>query len=328
MGETPLPGALKRRGFLAGAGAVAAALGTTPGARGAVATTETGTLVRRDVWSLGSPWNAYTEAYARAMRLMQQRDPSDPTSWAFQAAIHGTFSRPPDPTWNQCQHQSWYFYPWHRIYLYYFERIVRAAVAEVGGPSDWALPYWNYEKPFPSNTLPEAFRVPTLADGSDNPLYLPLRRSDAMMAGFELTPRQVSSAKAMNMTVFASTDFKRSFGGGPTEAVQFAGALGAMEKQPHNVVHTQVGSKSARNCTGGWMSDVRCAANDPVFFLHHANIDRMWEIWLARGGGRANPTESAWRDHTFTMYDENAQLVTLRPLDVLDTAAQLDVVYA
>ena len=53
-----------------------------------------------------------------------------------------------------CQHQGWFFLPWHRMYLYFFERIVRAAVVEAGGPADFALPYWNYDKPFPGNTIP------------------------------------------------------------------------------------------------------------------------------------------------------------------------------
>ncbi|WP_432478408.1 tyrosinase family protein [Nocardioides sp. GXQ0305] len=326
VGETTALSGLKRRGFLAGAGAVAAGLGTTHDAHAATAQLA-GPLVRRDVWSLSAPWNAYTEAYARAVRLMQQRDPRDPTSWAFQAAIHGTFSSPEDPTWNQCQHQSWHFFPWHRVYLYYFERIVRAAVAQIGGPSDWALPYWNWDRPFPSNTLPQAFRVPQLPDGSENPLYLPLRRTDAMMAGFQFTTRQTSTVKAMRTTQFATPDGRRSFGGGMQPVAQFAGALGAMEKQPHNVIHVQIGSRARPNCTGGWMGVIKCAANDPVFFLHHANVDRLWDVWLAQGGGRANPTDTAWLNQPFTMYDENGQPVTLRSRDVVDTAGQLGVVY-
>jgi len=47
--------------------------------------------------------------------------------------------------WNQCQHGSWYFLPWHRAYLAAFEAIVLDAIVKKGGPSDWALPYWNYD---------------------------------------------------------------------------------------------------------------------------------------------------------------------------------------
>ena len=61
--------------------------------------------------------------------------------------------------WKQCQHGSWYFLPWHRGYLLAFEANIRAAVIKLGGPADWALPYWNYFKPN-ENKLPAAFASP------------------------------------------------------------------------------------------------------------------------------------------------------------------------
>ncbi|MGH3426206.1 MAG: tyrosinase family protein, partial [Mycobacteriales bacterium] len=104
-------------------------------------------FVRRDVWSLGASgsWDPITTGYAQAVAAMKARPVTDPTSWAYQAAMHATYAdAPPGAVWNQCQHASWYFLSWHRMYLYYFERIARKAVAAEGGPADWALPYWNY----------------------------------------------------------------------------------------------------------------------------------------------------------------------------------------
>jgi hypothetical protein len=43
---------------------------------------------------------------------------------------------------------------------------------------------------------------------------------------------------------------------------------------------------------------VPTAARDPVFWLHHCNIDRYWECWIRKGGGRANPG-SPWTEQTF-----------------------------
>ena len=40
------------------------------------------------------------------------------------------------------------------------------------------------------------------------------------------------------------------------------------------------------------MSDPGIAALDPIFYLHHANIDRMWTLW--NGSGNANPTDAGW----------------------------------
>ena len=41
----------------------------------------------------------------------------------------------------------------------------------------------------------------------------------------------------------------------------------------HNAVHIYI---------GGHMRDVPTASNDPIFFLHHANIDRIFEAWLRK----------------------------------------------
>ena len=80
------------------------------------------TITRRNVWSLSTlaePWHPALVAYAEAVRTMQGRPLSDPTSWAYQAAIHGLAGTQPPPgaPWNECQHATWYFLPWHRMYL-------------------------------------------------------------------------------------------------------------------------------------------------------------------------------------------------------------------
>src|SRR6266581_4516077 len=81
--------------------------------------------VRKDIDTL-TP--AELTALRTGIRVMQRRPASAPTSWLFQANIHG---HPPgsgaNPAWDQCQHGSFFFLAWHRMYLYFFERILRAA---------------------------------------------------------------------------------------------------------------------------------------------------------------------------------------------------------
>ena len=134
-------------------------------------------FVRRSVWGLeaSETFDPTTLAYAQAIQVMQARSPSDPTSWSYQAAMHATYATPAMADWNGCQHGNWFFLPWHRMYLYFFERIVRAAVRAAGGPADFALPYWNYNLLSPGNTIPPARRAPTLPDSTPNQLYLALR---------------------------------------------------------------------------------------------------------------------------------------------------------
>ncbi|KAJ6966310.1 hypothetical protein NC652_004007 [Populus alba x Populus x berolinensis] len=62
------------------------------------------------------------------------------------------------------------------------------------------------------------------------------------------------------------------------------------------------------------------AARDPIFFAHHGNIDRLWEVWKKLPGGkRENFTDPDWLDAAFLFYDENANLVRVKIRDCLDT---------
>jgi Common central domain of tyrosinase/Polyphenol oxidase middle domain/Repeat of unknown function (DUF346) len=291
-----------------------------------------GPFVRREAWALQSSttFDPITLAYAKAIQVMQARPASDPTSWTYQAAMHGSYTSPPaGATWNACQHSSWFFLPWHRMYLYFFERIVRAAVIAAGGPADFAVPYWNYDRPFPGNTLPPAFRTPTLPDGTANPMFLPSpRRNAGLMAGGQVPGTATSSAAAMAQTGFSSAQPSvPSFGGARVGPAQFANGRGQLEGTPHNVMHTTIGGPPAGQCQASLMSDAFCAALDPIFWLHHGNIDRLWNNWLDSGGGRANPSEAAWLTQSFAFHDENGAQVSLTGADVVDSAAQLGYVY-
>jgi hypothetical protein len=286
--------------------------------------------VRREAWALeaANTFDPITLAFAKAIQVMQARPATDPTSWSYQAAIHGSYAPPPpNAHWNECQHQSWFFLPWHRMYLYYFERIVRQAIVDSGGPADFALPYWNYDRPFPGNTLPPAFRAPTLPDGTANPLFIPApRRSAGLMGGGQVPSTATTSAAAMALTNFSAPPLP-SFGGGRVGPAHFGGALGSLETTPHNIMHPTIGGAEAGQCQGGLMTDPNCAALDPIFWLHHGNIDRLWNNWLALAGGRANPSETAWLSQTFFFYDETGAQVTLSCAEVVDSAQQLGYIY-
>lgn len=48
------------------------------------------------------------------------------------------------------------------------------------------------------------------------------------------------------------------------------------------------------------MGRVPTAAADPIFWVHHSNIDRYWTAWIAAGGERHMPDPDAlWWDQTF-----------------------------
>src|SRR5215211_4363877 len=287
---------------------------------------------RRDVWKLGSeadPWDPIIRWYARAITALKGRAQKDPTSWRYLAAIHGTFMQrsdwPQGATWNECQHSSWFFLPWHRIYLHYFEHIVRRTIVDLGGPDDWALPYWDYSDPQRPNarSLPPAFREPQMPSGDPNPLFVSERMPDINQGG-ELDPLIVDTGDAMAIRYFSrpavdldpdpENEFLSSgFGGPKTGWNHGQGALGRFEITPHGQVHMGVGGVDPL----GWMSQFHLAARDPIFWLHHANIDRLWEAWLGQGDGRENPG-GRWRS-TWYKVGGGEYAVTLSVREVLDT---------
>ncbi|HEX8095190.1 tyrosinase family protein [Jatrophihabitans sp.] len=266
--------------------------------------------MRVDVWTLAEDDPVIT-AYADAVAAMKAKPESDPTSWAYQAAIHGTYSVPPLPQWNQCRHGSWYFVSWHRMYLYYFERIVRAQVIANGGPENWALPYWNYDGGGDHNTLPLAFRNPNRPDGTPNPLYVNNRRP-GINAGAGLPGAITSPAFAMSRPQYIGA---AEFGGGVTSSAgQFWGQTGRLEQTPHNDVHVAI---------GGLMGDPDTAAEDPIFWLHHANIDHLWWLWAQH---HANPG-APWDGKSFQFVDVGGVPASLTDGGVVDTIGQLSYTY-
>ncbi len=282
------------------------------------------TRVRHNIWNLGTPqdpWHPITLGYALGVRGMQDLPVTDPRSWDYQSAIHGTYltEKPSGAPWNQCQHATWFFVPWHRMYLFQFENILRSLLPE-DRRDDWALPFWDYSSGSPGNALPPAFRVRTLPDGTPNPLFVAERRG-SVNDGAPLPDVITSTEKALAEAIFTSSAQGASVGfGGPQTGFAHQGpAFGQLEAQPHGPVHVQVGGN------GGLMTDPNTAAADPIFWLHHANIDRVWAVWNLGGG--ANPTTKAWLDNAFPLRDAAGSAVRMKPSDVLDTVTQLGYTY-
>lgn len=288
---------------------------------------------RKDVWRLGA-WDDTLLWYARAIANMQTLPINDPSSWRYQAAIHDyirEFDPLADPSdtlpstsqmkrfWSQCQHNSWFFLPWHRMYLAFFEQIVAKFVADMGGPSDWALPYWNYSDQTNSNArrLPPAFRSQNLPDGSINPLRVEERVLGAN-DGDELGDMfDIELETCLEEPLFISvTGGEAGFGGPHTIFNHSEGDVGDVERVPHGSMHGAVGGLT------GWMSAFNTAALDPVFWLHHCNIDRLWSVWLRRNSSHLNPTENAWLTEVpFDFHDADGNIVTMTPSQVVTTTA-------
>ncbi|WP_337041963.1 tyrosinase family protein [Emticicia sp. 17c] len=272
-------------------------------------------LTRKNAWNNNGTFsNPDLLWYAKAVGVMQTRPLNDPTSWWFYAAIHGqsisdnpgwgTIPPPPNvPTtplpssslisqyWDQCQHGGWFFPPWHRGYLYAIENILRGIVAQLGGPSDWALPYWNYFGPGNQYQMPPAFAQKTLPDGSANPLFVNARYGPNNDGNIFVPFSWGINQNCQSNTVYTGRQ-PAFYGGNTTGFAHFASGTGSLEGNPHNPVHVAVGGQDPTTGQGGLMGDPDTAGLDPIFYLHHCNIDRMWASWNA--AGNSNPTDPNW----------------------------------
>lgn len=219
-------------------------------------------------------------SYKKAVEVMKARPANDPTSWIAQADIHRKL----------CPHSNWFFLPWHRSYLAWFEDICREAI----GDESFALPYWDWT---------HDPQVPKHFWGDDNPLYH--RRA--------ITPHGVISDEFVGENVIkgrilATRDFE-VFAGLKSTTQRAPSGAGILEGTPHNRVHTGVGGDMATS-----MSPL-----DPIFWLHHANVDRNWSIW--NNLGNANTSDRAWLNASFTNNFVNrlAQPQSPRVSDLIST---------
>lgn len=278
--------------------------------------------IRKDVWKLSKsdPWHPDILWYARAIGELKKRPLSDPTSWTYQGAIHETSQSPnPQPKfWSQCQHNSWFFLPWHRMYLFYFEQIIAATIDQLGGPKDWALPYWNYSDSSNKDAtkLPPAFyanATPPPVDPNDpNPLLDKTRLRGNTGGSVTSNPFQ-TSLDCLTEDDFIVPVVGTGFGGPATSFHHpGSGPMGEIDKTPHGSIHIAV---------NGDMGRFNTAALDPIFWLHHANIDRLWTVWLKRDPKHKNPPDPKWGTLSFEFHDAMRKVVSLNSLQVVDSIA-------
>jgi tyrosinase len=132
-------------------------------------------------------------------------------------------------------------------------------------------------------------------DGKGN-IFLPTAAGVAAHPGDPNFARGQVNANAMNNDLFTGSDQVTKppgFGGPETGFAHGGGTSGNWENNPHNLVHVYAGYYGPVTAPFyGLMSDPGTAALDPIFYLHHANIDRMWALWNA--SGHPNPTKSTW----------------------------------
>ncbi|HEY0300107.1 MAG TPA: tyrosinase family protein [Rhizomicrobium sp.] len=231
----------------------------------------------------GLAWNdPVVETYRDAVKIMQGKPANDPFNWTTLAHIHGKN----EFQYHFCPHGNWYFLPWHRAYVVTYEKAVR----QITGNTDFAMPYWDWTT---NPKMPEQFLSPTLPNNQPNALYVSGSHArtwpDAMPMPNNIVGPQVYQT-VMQTTPYEA--FGTSRPAGQNSLAQSwitdgSGFQGPLEQTPHNNVHNNI---------GGWMPSAM-SPMDPIFFMHHSNIDRIWDAW--NHAGNPNSPDPLWTDMTF-----------------------------
>lgn len=182
----------------------------------------------------------------------------DDRGYQYWAGIHGL------PLPISCTHHHPLFLPWHRAYLYFFEKALQDLVPGV------TLPWWDWTVHH-RKALPDAYGKARLPSRKANPLYAsPIQRSGRRDPREARTRRDLGGAGALPDprevdAVLRNRDF-----------FTFQTQLESI----HDGIHVWV---------GGTMGDISVAAYDPVFWTHHCMIDRLWYLWQLDHPGAGPP---------------------------------------
>ncbi|MEM9174027.1 MAG: tyrosinase family protein [Myxococcota bacterium] len=241
------------------------------------------------------------EAFMRACVLLKHekvpgKDFSVYDQWV---AVHGCIMgirAPGESRFRNVGHQGIGFLPWHREYLRRFELALQSVVPGV------TIPYWPWPmRPEPSSLFSNA-RIHRIffsrssqrdvgglfaASGPSNPpswwpsgfawevhedlrvASAPVLRRGSSEDGWPPTAAAVRAVENLNRSspgVNPYWAFWRRLEGG---------------RRMHN---------SGHNIVGGYMANPVFSPNDPIFWIHHSFVDRVWWRWqtkrLAEGGTR------------------------------------------
>jgi tyrosinase len=215
----------------------------------------------------------------------------DLLTWWHVAAMNW----PTAPTGNRA-HGGPVFPPWHRLFL----RRLEQAIQSVTGDATFGLPYWNWADDgqlSPNGQLNAPIwglvgpprgqittgpfgqlRVRLVTNLEDERIYVVPTRPIFRNAGLALSglPNRADQTATLGDATYdqANWDMAANSFRNKLEGWRDAQTPPRQAPRMHNRVHVFIGGSMV----------VASSPNDPLFFLHHCNVDRQWEAWLTQRG--------------------------------------------
>jgi hypothetical protein len=265
---------------------------------------------------------AEREAFVKACVLMKAEivNPAAPPSqqysrWDENVAIHWMIQKAIAPgvtrtvNFGHGGSGAYSFLSWHRYFLFQVEKQLQRKVPGV------LIPYWDWTDPAPIMT--DAFLGPNGTDASEvrsgyfaadapgtgtNPTSAPpwwpagltgWRLPAAFNTGAGPLRRRLQEVSRLPSvmdlrTALARTTYARFQNTLESGEIGVPGGGLPSGHQMHNALHPWI---------GGQMGNVHYSPFDPIFYLHHCNIDRLWAMWQADGHADVYPAVGARPHH-------------------------------
>ncbi|UNI23818.1 Tyrosinase [Purpureocillium takamizusanense] len=277
-----------------------------------------GVPLRRNINELQAAGGAQWELYIRSLLEMQHSNYTDPLSYFQINGIHGRPFVEWNGTGGQqttgwagyCPHGEKLFISWHRPYVILFEQVLVSHAKRLAQTYPQGLrevytqaadqlrsPYWDWadNSAVPPATVPAKVTV-NIPNGDgvqeeevDNPLYsydIPQPVLDGQYGAFdsENRPRTMRCPAPQTYPesangLLAQRPYRQWVYDAFTRAVDFTDfATTSPTIVSLELIHNGVHWDAA--CGQQFLSP-ELAAFDPLFMLHHSNIDRLWSYWQA-----------------------------------------------
>ncbi|MFI6470949.1 tyrosinase family protein [Streptomyces sp. NPDC050516] len=227
---------------------------------------------------------------------------------------HNAFIMSDTDTGDRVGHRSPSFLPWHRRFLIEFEQALQSVDSSV------TVPYWDWTVDrTPSSSLWAADFLGGTGRSRDGQVM------DGPFA-------QSAGGWPVNVRVDGRTYLRRALGVNVAQLPTRAEVDGVLAMTTYDMAPWNSASDGFRNHLEGWRGvnlhnrvhvwvggqmGTGASPNDPVFWMHHAFVDKLWAQWQAMHPGSPYLPTAGTRD-VVDLHDTMRPWNNVTPADLLD----------
>ncbi|KAJ8331109.1 hypothetical protein QVD99_001091 [Batrachochytrium dendrobatidis] len=210
---------------------------------------------------------ASRQAYLTAVNQLKlrARGGTEPATWNLDQFVESHMSN------SGAFHGTAQFLPWHRVYLRYYEEALR----QVSKDPNMSVPYWDWtlDASAPASSLilsPNYFGSAGVA-----PDYCVSGGvAKSWPISYPFTSKCLTRCSSWS-ALYPPTAVNAIL----TRSSTYGAFRHDLEAIPHALIHTSGGGSCVDTNNNPAPFTSMASPNDPLFFIHHANVDRLWWRW-------------------------------------------------